>query len=165
MTNQWPPIRRKDRQITEAESLAIIRRGEYGVLGTSDAQNQPYALPLSYIYLDGSIFFHCADKGHKIDNLSGNPKASFCVVMNTQPVYDQSYSTYYESAIAFGQVEKVEEPDKKYEILFALAAKYLPEHMEPADLTIKKMLRRTAVYEMKIRRLSGKAKKRPAGGD
>ncbi len=47
------------------------------------------------------IYFHCAPEGHKLENLSGNNKVSFCVVGKTQVLPDK-FATNYESVIVFG---------------------------------------------------------------
>ena len=28
-----------------------------------------YGVPLNYVYVDNSIYFHCAKEGHKLDNI------------------------------------------------------------------------------------------------
>ena len=53
-------MRRKDRQVTQEEALKILKKAEYGILATSDEQNLPYGVPLSYAYEDHCIYFHCA---------------------------------------------------------------------------------------------------------
>ena len=40
----------------------------------------PYAVPLSFAYDDGRLYFHVAKSGHKLDALRRNPKASFCII-------------------------------------------------------------------------------------
>lgn len=162
MEDTWPQMRRKDRKLNEEDTLRVLEKGEYGVLATVDRKGQPYAVPLSYIYYNGELYFHCALSGQKLDNLAANPRASFNVVMNTQPVYENgSYSTFYDSATVFGSVSEVSEPEKKRAVLLALTEKYFPEHMDPADETITKMMKVTAVYGLEILKASGKAKKKP----
>ena len=39
-----------------------------------------YAVPLSFVYADGKIYFHAALSGHKLDAIKNNDKVSFCVV-------------------------------------------------------------------------------------
>ncbi|MDF2839594.1 MAG: transporter, partial [Clostridia bacterium] len=73
-------MRRKDRQVSQDEALDILKKGEYGILSTSDAQNIPYGVPMSYAYADKYIYLHGATVGQKLDNIKANPKVSFCVV-------------------------------------------------------------------------------------
>jgi hypothetical protein len=86
-------VRRTDRQITEAEALAVLLAGEFGVLSTVSAQGRPYGVPVNYCVLDRDIYFHCAVEGVKLDNLEHSPEVSFCVIGATelppQPVRDE----------------------------------------------------------------------------
>ncbi len=157
------PIRRKDRVITEEETLELLERGVYGVLATVGQDGQPYGVPLSYTVWNGSIYFHCALTGHKLDNLAFCPRASFTVVGKVQAVYEKDFSTYYESAVVFGVASKVEDKEEAVEALRRLAEKYLPEHMDKADGDIARSFSRTAVYKISMDQVTGKSKKpRPA---
>ena len=102
-------MRRKDRALSKETAIQILKDGEYGILATCGEDRQPYGVPLSYVYHDGRIYFHGAKTGHKLDNLSGSPKASFTVVGQTH-VLQEAFSTAYQSAIAFGEVFPVEGP-------------------------------------------------------
>ncbi len=73
-------MRRRDRELSRAEAEDILRRGEFGVLGTCGAEGMPYAVPLSYVFEGGCIAFHCAAEGHKLQNLRENARACFTVV-------------------------------------------------------------------------------------
>lgn len=60
-------MRRKDRLLTEKEAKEILSEGEYGVLSTIGEDGYPYGVPVNYVYLNDSIYFHCAaDVGHKL---------------------------------------------------------------------------------------------------
>ena len=153
------PVRRKDNTITLEESHALLKAGQYCVLATVDAEGSPYATPLSYVFLHGKIYLHCAHEGHKIDNLRANPRCSLAVVGKTQPVYTKNFTTYYESVVIFGVAQEVLDAAEKTEALMAVAQKYLPEHMEKADNDIANSLSRTAVYRIQIEKITGKAKR------
>lgn len=156
---QTKPMRRNDRQRSESEALAILRNGEYGILATVDVDGQPYGVPLSYIARGGFVYFHCAHEGHKIDNLKLNPKASFTVVGRTRPVYDKNFTTMYESVVIFGEVAEIVDEREKYDILYALAEKYLPDYMDKAEGGIAKSLARTAVYGLSMDAVTAKARR------
>ena len=82
--------------------VEVLRKGTSGVLAVSGDDGYPYAVPLSYVYDDGRLFFHCAPSGHKLDAIAGNEKASFCVI-DQDHVVPEEYTTYYRSVIAFGR--------------------------------------------------------------
>ena len=155
-------IRRKDRQISLDDCREILKNGEYGILATADGEGQPYAVPLSYIYLDGQIYFHCALDGHKIENLKTNPRISFVVVGFTEPVCDKGFSTYYESVVIFGSAREVTADDEKRRVLYALSEKYLPDHMDKADGEIDHAFSRTAVWSLEPKIITGKSKRHPS---
>ncbi|MDL2330137.1 pyridoxamine 5'-phosphate oxidase family protein [Desulfosarcina sp. OttesenSCG-928-A07] len=152
-------MRRKDRAVSRDEALGILVAGEYGVLASADKNGQPYGVPLSYWVSGENIYFHCARKGHKIENIRANPKVSFTVVGKVQAVYDKNFTTCFESVIVFGKVGEVVDRDEKFSALYGLAEKYLPEHLDKAADAISDSFDRTAVYAMTLTEISGKAKK------
>lgn len=85
----------------------------------------PYAVPLSYVYQEGTLFFHCAKAGHKLDALRRCSKASFCVIDQDQ-VVPPEYTTYFRSVIAFGRTRILEDEAEKQAAIWLLAEKYCP---------------------------------------
>ena len=73
-------MRRQKQLLPEAEALAMLESCTSGVLAVQGDDDYPYAVPLSFAYEDGRLFFHSAKAGHKVDALGRNPKASFCVI-------------------------------------------------------------------------------------
>ena len=53
-------MRRKDRQLSLEDTLAVLEQGEYGILSTTCKDGTPYGVPVSYAYSNGCIYFHCA---------------------------------------------------------------------------------------------------------
>ena len=74
------PMRRKKQALSRQECEAVLKRGSSGVLALLGDGGYPYAVPLSYVYEDGRIYFHCARTGHKLDAIRKEEKASFCVI-------------------------------------------------------------------------------------
>ena len=87
----------------------------YDLLATANKNAEPYATPLSYVYLNNCIYFHCADSGHKIENIKENPLCSITVIGGTKPLYTNNFTTYYESVIVFGEASLLIEEMKKIE--------------------------------------------------
>ena len=71
-----------------------------GVLAAAGEDDYPYAVPLSYVYCDFKLYFHCAKEGHKLEAIARNPKVSFCVIDQDQ-VVPEKYTTYFRSVIVF----------------------------------------------------------------
>lgn len=126
----YPEMRRKKQALSPAACDAILQAGTSGVLALSGADGQPYAVPLSYVYHEGKVYFHCARAGHKLDLLDQNPKVSFCVIGQDQ-VVPEKYTTYYRSVILFGTVRRLTAGEEKRAAILALARRYSPD--EPAE--------------------------------
>lgn len=154
------PMRRADRALSVEEARCILEKGEYGVMSTIGDDGAPYGVPLSYI-LDGDmIYFHCALEGRKIRNITQCSQVCFTVVGTVQAVYDKGFTTWYESAMVFGTVGKIDDSREKHRILLALATKYLPEHVAAhAEKDIARSQAITGVYGIRIGQLTGKSKR------
>ena len=149
-------MRRKRQALTQAQCQAILEQGSCGVLALSGDDGYPYAVPLSYLYHQGKLYFHCAKSGHKLDALRREPKASFCVVAQDQ-VAPLEYTTLYRSVIVFGRLRELEDDREKRAAIEALALKYAPQdtpaHREEA---IRRDWAPLCVLELTPEHISGK---------
>ena len=149
-------MRRKRQALTQAQCQAILEQGSCGVLALSGDDGYPYAVPLSYLYHQGKLYFHCAKSGHKLDALRREPKASFCVVAQDQ-VAPLEYTTLYRSVIVFGRLRELEDDGEKRAAIEALALKYAPQdtpaHREEA---IRRDWGPLCVLELTPEHISGK---------
>ena len=100
-------MRRKKQQLSEVETAEILKRGTSGTLALFGDGGYPYAVPISYVFANGKIYFHGGKQGHKLDAVSRNPKASFCVI-DQDLVVPEKYTTYFRSAIVFGTIRILE---------------------------------------------------------
>jgi len=155
-------MRRKDREITREEAVEILKKAEYGILSTLNSDNTPYGIPINFILENNTIYFHIAKEGQKLDNMLANPSVTLTVVGQTEPVAEgNSYSTYFESAIAFGKVNIVDDPTEIKNALYILTKKYFPDNMDTFEASIAgNSLSRVYIIAMNIEHLSGKAKKK-----
>lgn len=151
-------LRRRDRALNDAEALAILQRGEWGVLATVDAEGWPYAVPLNHVLVDGALILHSATQGHKLENLAANARVSYCVVTAAETL-PLELATRYESAIAFGRAELLTDPDARQAALLALGQRFAPEHPEVVAREIAKDGFRTAVLRIVLERVTGKARR------
>ena len=148
-------MRRIRQQLTDEETKRILASGTHGVLAVEGDSGYPYAVPLSYVYADGSLYFHSAVEGHKVDSLRRNAKASFCVV-ERDDVKPAEYTTYFRSVIVFGHVSMLEDPAEMMAALQMLGERYHPGHPTDAQHEAEKSLRRVLVLRMDIDHLTGK---------
>ncbi|MDR1359764.1 MAG: pyridoxamine 5'-phosphate oxidase family protein [Deltaproteobacteria bacterium] len=152
-------MRRKDRALTAEETAAVLEKGVFGVLSTAGSDGLPYGIPVSYVYQEGRVYFHCALEGRKAKNMAARPQVSFCVVGFVQAVHDGGFGTYYESAVLEGLAEQVQDVQERILILHSLADKYLPAYKEHAPAYISKLLRLTSIYRIIPQTVSGKARR------
>ncbi|MGL4742578.1 MAG: pyridoxamine 5'-phosphate oxidase family protein [Sarcina sp.] len=150
-------MRRKNRELSIDESIIILNNNDYGILSTTNEDGYSYGVPISYIYINNSIYFHCALEGHKLNNLKNNDKVSFCVVGKTQILPDK-FSTNYESVILFGKTNEVYNNEKEMALL-EIIKKYSPNYIAQGIDYIKKASKGTKVFKINIEHISGKAKK------
>ena len=152
-------MRRKDRKVGEAETLEILKNGEYGILSTVGEDGIPYGVPISYAWVDGKIFFHCAKgKGHKFENLMHSSQVCFTVVGATE-VLPAEFGTKYESVIVFGTAQRLE-GEEKQKGLEGLIDKYSSQHREAGMEYIAKAGVATDVFVIQPDRISGKARRK-----
>jgi len=150
-------MRRKDRKIDQAEATNLLTTCEYGILSTSDENNQPYGIPVNYVYQNDSIYFHCAKSGHKLDNIKDSPTVSFCVVGKTK-VLSSEFATEYESAVAFGIASEIQGTERNG-ALVAILEKYSPEYITQGMRYIEKNDNATTVIKIDINHMTGKARR------
>ena len=77
---EFRSMRRKRQQLSEKENISILQKATAGTLALLGDNGYPYAVPISYVYADGKLYFHSALSGHKIDAIRNCDKASFCVI-------------------------------------------------------------------------------------
>lgn len=148
-------MRRKKQALTQAECVGILRKETAGVLALSGDDGYPYAVPLSFAYRDGKIFFHCAKTGHKVDAAARNEKASFCVIQQDH-VVPEEFTTYYRSVIAFGKIRILTDEAEKRNAIEILAARYTPNDEDGCQKTINHEFSRLCMLELTLEHLSGK---------
>ena len=101
-----------------------------GTLGLSD-NNQPYLIPVNFVWLNHKIYFHGADAGRKHRIIQENQKASFSVyeedgfTISPVPAHISIgfFSVYMEGEVAF-----VDDLEEKVLALQALLNKCVPNY-------------------------------------
>lgn len=149
-------MRRKRQQLTESECVEILGRNTSGVLAVLGDGGYPYAVPLSYVYDNGALYFHCAKSGHKLDAIQACDKVSFCVI-DQDLVVPKEYTTYFRSVIAFGRAHIVTQEDEIRTAIEKLAIKYYPDDSkENRASAIEKEYEAMCMVRIQIEHMSGK---------
>lgn len=125
-------MRRGKQLLSQEDTDLVLNRGSNGTLACLGDEDYPYAVPVSYVYHHGKIYFHSAKTGHKIDALKKNPKVSLAVV-DEDTIVSAEYTSYFRSVIAFGHA-RFTEGDEWLEGFRALVEKYSGDQPEAAKL-------------------------------
>ena len=148
-------IRRKKQLLPEETAIEMLQRNTSGTLALLGDDDYPYAVPLSFIYLNGKLYFHSAKNGHKIDAVRNYEKASFCVIDRDQ-IVPEKFTTHYRSVIAFGKVRLIEEVEEMRSIATALAMKYSGDFAEQIPNEFKAYVNNLVIIEMTLEHMTAK---------
>lgn len=135
-------------------ALEVFDRAPYVTMSMTREDGTPYGLPLNIVRKDERTFyFHCAAEGEKIDCIKANPIVSLSAVSKCTPKYEeekQNFTEYYNSAIAIGRAEIVDDDTEKVEMLRLLCERFLPKYMDRFDAAIERSLDRTMVVRITL---------------
>lgn len=149
-------MRRKRQRLTEAECAEILKRNTSGVLAVCGDGGYPYAVPLSYVYDGGALYFHCAKTGHKLDAIKACEKISFCVV-DQDHVVPEKYTTHFRSVIVFGRAKILEQEAEIRSAIEQLAIKYHPKDSKAnRDSAIEQEFQALCMVKIEIDHMTGK---------
>lgn len=137
----------KPRELSQEECLALLYSARYGRLGLSK-DNQPYVIPMSYVYHDGKIYLHSRGMGKKVLYATENPRVCFQI--------DFLEKGKWSSVAAFGRAELSEGIEAKQRMFEIFTNKGLGGHggksFERQDLEKMKM----TIWEIAIDELTGR---------
>ncbi|MEI8217264.1 MAG: pyridoxamine 5'-phosphate oxidase family protein [Eubacteriales bacterium] len=149
-------MRRKKQLLSKEETREIFNSCTAGVLAVAGDDDYPYAVPLSYTFKDDKIFFHCAKTGHKIDGIKRNNKVTFAVI-DRDDIIQETFTTHFRSAIAFGRARILTEDKERREALESLIKKYSPDYTKEGEKEIEGDWNVVCVVEIEIEHMTGKA--------
>lgn len=149
-------MRRKERETDRKFAEAVIDECSYMTLAMTGADGRPYCVPLSPVRWDGSVYFHCALEGRKLDALRENPQVCMTFVGSGVSYPAGKFTTYYASAIAFGTAREVTDEEEKAEALRRLTLKYCPADIDAFGGALRKHRAGTSVWKIGLDGLTGK---------
>lgn len=126
-------MRRNHSEISDPNEIQrILSLTNIGRLATSGQDGYPYVTPVNFVSLNGNIYFHCAPKGEKLDNLTRDPRVCFEVDVPlsyldigldpNRPICN--LHQFYHCVIIRGSASVVKDDTLKVEALNALIAKH-----------------------------------------
>ena len=152
---EFREMRRKRQPLSDEESYAILQKATSGTLALLGDGGYPYAVPISYVYSEGKLYFHSALSGHKVDAIRSCDWASFCVVAQDD-VKPALYTTFFRSVIAFGRIHIVDDEAEKLAAARLLGNRYNPHQDEALQKELENGLARMLVIRLDIEHLTGK---------
>lgn len=147
-------MRRAKQLLSEEDSAAVMGRCTNGVLACLGDEGYPYAVPLSYVYHNGIIYFHSAKAGHKVDAIVKYPKVSFSVT-DEDTIVSKEYTTYFRSVIAFGRA-RIVEGDERHQAFMAMVKKYSGDQPEEDQLKEVNGCAQAYIIAIDVEHITGK---------
>lgn len=140
-----------------AEIEAILHECPVGSLATVGPDGAPYVVAVNYVYHNGTICFHGALKGAKMDNIAHDPRVCFEAHVMERVVRAPraiKFVTHYRSVVVHGRARLLTGLPAKKEALMALTARYAGGH--PFEPPTEQEIAATAVVEIEIDEMTGK---------
>ena len=148
-------MRRFKQLLPQGTAVEILNRNTSGILALNGDDDYPYAVPMSYVYADGKLYFHSAKAGHKIDAIKRSEKVSFCVIDQDQ-IVPEKYTTLFRSVIAFGRAQLVEDLEEIRRVVTMLAIKYSSDFQDGIPKEIDSSIKNMTIIEMTIDHMTAK---------
>lgn len=149
-------MHKADRQLSPADTLAVLKRGDHGTLSVNGDDGYPYATPVNYIVVNDTVYIHSAPYGYKIECLQKDSKCCFSAIVSAQIVPSQITATF-ESVVITGNVAFVEDKAEKRAALEAFVTQKHPGYEELGFQMIEKQIDKTAVLRLDVKEMTGKA--------
>ncbi len=147
-------MRRGKQALSAQDTAAVMGRCTHGVLACLGDDGYPYAVPLSYVYLNEKIYFHAAKDGHKISAIMNHPKVSFAVV-DEDTIMGAEYTTYFRSVIAFG-LARIVAGEERQQAFTALVNKYCADQPEAARQAEIARCSQACILAVDVEHITGK---------
>lgn len=153
-------MRRKDREITDSQTIRSIIEHCYVMRVALCADNIPYLVAVNFGYEETAqgrcFFFHSAHEGRKIDLLRQNPHVAFELdydhaLISAEKAVEYSYA--YQSIIGEGLAEIVTDTNEKIRLLELFMLKQSGKNftITPAEAEM------TSICRIHVTALSAKA--------
>lgn len=100
-------------------------------------EGEPYAVPVSYGYAEGRLYFHGSGSGRKLETLRANPRACFSIVLSSSLKTADlpcQWSIAYRSLVGFGIVREVADLEEKraaLDVLMRQHARFMGQVEQP----------------------------------
>ena len=159
-------MRRRQCEVTDpGEIRRILSTATIGRLATLGADGFPYITPVNYVHTNECIYFHCALKGEKLDNIARDDRVCFQVDIPLAYI-DLGYHPdggacslhqLYHCVIIRGRARVVPDGQLKTTALNALVAAHEPDRSPPPVHEAMAAYKACCVVEVRLEKLSAKS--------
>ncbi|MBW2186764.1 MAG: pyridoxamine 5'-phosphate oxidase family protein [Deltaproteobacteria bacterium] len=151
-------MRRSEKEVTQPEMIAaIFAEATVCQLAFAD-QPAPYLVSLNYAYHDGSLYFHSAIEGRKIDRINAAQSVAFTVVRDLGIIEGGNgcnWTTRFQSVVGHGKIVLLDHLEDKRHALDIFMRHYSENDFTFPDSVINK----TAVFRLDIDEMTAKQSK------
>ena len=150
------PMGRIRQALSREDCLEVLQKEKRGVLSLAGIDGYPYGLPIDHWYdpQSGKLYFHCGAKGHKLDAIALDPRASYCVYEQGEQDSD-GWSYWFRSVVVFGHIEMVQDHEEALEICRLLSRRFISDEAHIED-EVRRSGWRVAVFALVPEHISGK---------
>ena len=149
-------MRRPHQAITEEECIGVLKAETRGVLSLIGDEGYPYGVPINHYYDEetGSLFFHGAKIGHRVEAAAKNDKACY-TVFDHGYIKEGDWALNVKSVIIFGRLRPVEDEERAIDLCRRLCYKFTDDEDYIAD-EIRRSAKATLVLELIPEHMTGK---------
>lgn len=153
---EFREIRRINQKLSEEACIEVLKNSPRGVLSVLGDGDYPYGMPLDFFYdkETGTLLFHCALNGHKLDAIQKHDTVSFNVI-DSGYHKDGDWALTFHSVILFGRMHVVTEEERRLYALRAIGRKYFPDKAS-VEGSVQRSINRVTILELTVDHMSGK---------
>lgn len=149
-------MHKASRQLSDAETLEILKKGDHGTLSVQGDDGYPYSTPVNYIMVDNKLYIHSAPYGYKIECLERNTKCCFSAIISAK-IIPSKITAAFESVIMTGNAVFIKDQAEKRAALEAFVTQKHPGYEDVGFKMIDKQIEKTAVMRIDPISMTGKA--------
>jgi uncharacterized protein len=152
-------VRKANKEIRDVSVIVqLLKTCHVGRLGTNGRDGYPIVKPVNFAYHAGSIYFHTALEGEKIEDIRRDNRVCFEIdlpIAFVRAVNQPCEAEYlYRSVIIKGRASLVENQEERSGAFRSLMEKYQPEGGYGPYVTEK--LGRTGIVRIEVEEMTGK---------
>ena len=143
-------MRRSEREVRDTAFMHQVLRDAGEIYLSWNTDGAPYVLPVNFVYYEGSIYFHCAPEGRKMDLLLADARVGFATAVD---IAVEKTTTRYRSVCGYGTATVVQDDTLKNDVLKAFAARFKAPCVFPVS---PQKFALTRIVRIDIEALTGK---------